>query len=565
MTFHQTIQRLCESVREAYGLFPAYRRRDDLRKVPAQGIALWVSPSKRRTPAWYAGAESHATPRILIFWPVFLRNAVTPGSLQLPAWQLVNQLLPVFEHFDAVLVHLIKTVTLEQILENNDSEPVQQLRKHLRNVTANLQFRRTIAPMFIDAVKPIRDRRTEEALRACPSGKHYATLNLRCEQCEGFEWTLYGVNYLWPDAIDEIKRVQLKLNIPTKINGTLPYVGYGDWDKELRWMLSCLSPEEGAVITNDGKLLVNFGRVAAQAHYLERDSLLRTFEGDEWHRGVLAREAALETLINVVAQERDTPLVDMAAAQGWPVKDVLRTPFELFDVTKILGRFARNNQLKRAKRVRHVVPPPRQTVVTLEYKDPDNISHLIRCFRRTRRNQRLNYYSVPWLKDVAPFKKEYTYLLDGEHFWTLHGFTNQPKPDEARKTLEYFEVWLAKTDSTLTEREFRQLVYDQQLVKRLQKIATGKRKQLALFSRLEDKAISEFAAQRTPGSFTPSEKGALLSALPGRKWLGIKRRYEQLAFMYALANGYTAYLASGWKTNNFRKREFRWKKRGVAA
>lgn len=560
---HQAVRALYGFAHETPQALPVLQRRDDLRKVPPAGIALWARESKHPTPEWFSFAGQMLSPRILVFWPVFLRNVGSQNSFQVPAWQMLNLLLPVIEHFDVVLVHLIKTLTLEDMTRQPEPLSVTIFKNHLRDVTSDRQFRRIVGAVLNDALRDLRDKKFEDEMRTCPSKTHYSTPESRCDFCRGMEWVLYGVNYLRPDALDAIGKAQLRLHIPDTIKGRLPTMTPGEWNDELRWMMCCLTPDEGAVTTNDGKLLVNFAKLNSVAGELDRKTPIRRTTGDSWTSGLEAYDEAMRHLSGVLAI-REAPLMDMVKAQGWEVRDILRAPYEIFDLRKIYGRFNRTLRI-RNQRKRPNPPQGRRLVVTLEYTAPDGEMHQIPCFRRSRRNRVTRYYSVPWLKGVAPAKKEYFYRMNGEPFWSLHGVVNQPRPDEARKTLEHFEKWLAQTDLRLTEAEFRRLIYDQRLPERLQKVALGKQAHLAAFSRTEDAAISEIAKLRTPGRFTVEQKVALTSALPGRQWLGIKRRYEQLAFRYALARGWSSYLVSGWKTNNLRKRELRWKKKGVPA
>lgn len=561
---HQAVQALYAFALETPQALPTLQRRDDLRKIPPAGVALWARESKRPTPGWFAYAGQMLSPRILVFWPVFLRNAGSQNSFQIPAWQLLNLLLPVIEHFDAVLVHLIKTLTLEDMTKQPEPLAVNIFKNHLRDVTADRRFRRLLGTILGESLRDLRDKKLEDELRTCPSKTHYSTPESRCDFCRGMEWVLYGVHYLKPDGLSDIGKAQLRFSIPDKITGRLPNTGHGEWNAELRWLMSCLTPDEGAVTTNDGKLLVNFARVNYVAAEFKRETPLRRTVGDSWSSGLASYDEAMHHFSSVVAA-RETPLMEMVQAQGWEVRDVIRAPYELLDLQKIYARFDKTLRLVSVRKRRPNPPQGRRDVVALEYTDPNGEMHQIRCFRRMRRNHCIKYYSVPWLKGVAPAKKDYFYRMHGEPFWSLHGVVNQPRPDSERKILEHFEKWLAQTDLRLTEGEFRRLIYDQKLPERLQKVVSGKQAHLSVYSRTEDAAITEIANLRAPGRFTDAQKIALTTALPGRQWLGIKRRYEQLAFRYAVTHGWAAYLASGWKTNNLRKREARWKKKGVMA
>lgn len=574
----------------AYGApYPVYRRREDFTKVPPLGVGYWVRPTQFRstkTP-WFSEVQSNNVLRLnllhkgapaypfeqesatlIIFWPVFLRNAFSTdptNPLQPLAFELLQALHPLLLVFDKVLAHLVLRLSSLSVGQPTRALEVELIQEHLVTLTKRHVFRRALGDTMDLSLRPLRAKEESEALHTCPTGKHRATLKSRCAVCEPYRWMTFAVTILWPHRFDTIKNGwPLELRLPPNLKGFFEAPGYGPWDQEFQWMLSCVDSREGAVPLEDGTLLVNFNRLRELSISFGRESILTRFHGDAWSQGVAAREDATKHAAREVAI-RKVPLIDLAAAHHWEVRDTIDQPYELFNIEALKRRFNANARLLLRK-----APDPRRRVsprplVWLEYPDLEGNTHLVYVLVRNRRGRRILYFSVPFpaYAELDAPKADSTYRFGETRYWSLHGFINQEVPSKLKEEAAAFEVWLARQDSALHPREFKRILYEQRRADRLAAITRGEMHHLASYSSGEDQEIARFALDRKFGAFTKAERSQLLTQLPGRAWMGVKRRFEMLALQYAQQHGWEAYLASGWRSNNSAKRYKQWRKEGV--
>ena len=588
--FHDALRQIYDLAVAFDAPYPVYRSREELRKIPKPwGLAYWAPPQQKHAARfpWFPEIRSNLElrkrlaaegkpaptfddqrPRLILVWPYLLENAFDPDAknpLRLPAWTVLLQLRPLIAKFDKVLEYLLNDLTLDDLETVSKPLAIRLAKLHWFHLTRkNRVFRRALTETMSVNLRPILDTHSYQGVRACPS-KHKVTFDKKCPDCEAFRWLDYGVNIVWAERLGQRDLVPLFFTIPPGIEGFFPHKGHGVWDAEFLWMLSCVSPEEGVILTDDNQMVVNFSLMADIAEELKRDSVFRRFSGGSWQRGLAAREHCTAHTSGLLSRRGDVPMMERVDQCGWSTGDLLNVPYDQFSVPAIRQRLRINESLTTRYGRSIKRKPPRRATAFVDYVDSKGETHEIEFFFRTLHGKKVPFYYVPWLDGVTPDQRGYRFRFEDRAFWSLRGVVHNRRLDAFTDELDRFEKWLADYEMTLTPAVFKRMLYSQRLNERVDEIQKGERKHLTRFAEIEDQRIRDFVAQRSPGTLTSEEWVNLRSILPGRTKIGILRRWHALALEYALQKGWENYFSSGWRVKHSAKRRKEWVNLGVLA
>lgn len=582
--FHAALRQIYETATAYDAPYPVYRTREDLRKIPKPwGLAYWVAPRKQRVAdyPWFSEIRTNLElrkklaeapsfdddrPRLFLLWPYLLENAFDPdlaNRLRVPAWTILLQLRPLIAKFDRVLEWLLNDLTLDDIETASKPLAIKLAKEHWFHLTRkNRVFRRALTETMNHNLRSILDTHSYQEIRACPT-KHKVTFDKKCDECAAFRWLDYGVTIVWTERLAARDLTPIFFTIPSEIEGFFPHPGHGGWDAEFLWMLSCVSPDEGVILTEDNHLIVNFSRLAEIAETLKRDSILRRFTGTAWQRGLDACRHCSERASLLIS--RRSPMMERVSEVGWELGDQLTVPYEQFSIPAIRRRLKLHDNLL----TRYATPVPkkraRRDVVRVDYVDTQGVRHEVEVFFRLLHQKRTLYAYVYWLDGMPADKPGYKYRFEGRDFWTLRGVLNNPRGYKEQAELEAFEKWFLNLADEMTPAAFKKLLYSQRLNERVDALQKGKRQHLTRYAEVEDERIRAFASNRSPGPLDDAEWANLHALMPGRQKLGIMRRWRELAESFALVNGWEGYMNSGWRIKYSAKRRKKWLNLGVPA
>jgi len=608
--------RLGQRARAPNAPFPVH---DGTKETLGQhGLAYYLVPRERRVEdsTWFGGtlwaqrrhhaaiSQQQEPPHwndvdvlLLVQWPMFLRTALTTWQSS-PVRLLARQLLQVLRddlvaEYDYAFALLLKrfdenwTAALPDSLDRpfyfgqEDELDEQRFDAHLLSLLANKGFRRDLDRTMQRSLGPVAAKHQQLKLGLCPS-KHVK--GVPCALCEHNRWVRRYTSLLWPNRINgtESRRIvytpQFRRLWPE--NQRSPALC------ELRYLLSCVLPEEGVArveTTGLGEaLLVDFGRVMLLRRRDGRQSSIFTpFDdpghSDWWLLGSQVREAFARLTENQYLGRRPSSLKELVEAQGWEWRETLDIPYEL------LSTFAVANKIQHAKKSarslafalkrlpsRKAAPNAKKKAVQLKYVDAGGQEFLITLIQR--KNQ--NYVSTPFPVTgpaAHPQRRKGLAVRLGETvFWTAQGINKLVNAVEGGEAsfpwAPHFLEWALREVSALDRKRFQKLHFEQHYGARLLRYKEGKQSHIGRFTQYEDTAITAFLFARPAGAhrLARDEWTQLLEKLPGRTEQGVLRHLEDLGKSYALQHGYAKYAESPLCLRRSVSRRRRWLQEGVS-
>lgn len=467
------------------------------------------------------------------------------------------------------------------------------LRAFLKDSTAMKHLARCLNASFKECYAPAELHRHDR----CPE-KHHNFKPVTCPDCIERAW---------------LRSVSTSINIrafETKYgNRRLERCGpftteiVNPWHREVRYILSGFSEHDGITLFGNGKrhgtvVLVDFAKLLENAIALNRDTPFRSFiglqdpKGVDYERAGAAIRAAFVEKYKRAWITKDVAEYVVARGGTWhggQAHALFNAPVLTQYLKNYMSRYTAALDWHRRRAHTTVQAAPRKfRVVYFTYENAAGESFPILATRRRINKQEQMLFTLP--VDLAPAeltpyaRRRACYFIDDQYYWTLQGIGrlaevgpqghvddyesrrghirrgSGPLIDSTTRFypwVRHFADWvLTKVD--MTREEFRQKLFDESLDQRVLALKQGKRKHLSFFTTQEDTIIREVCGARKPGKLT-AEDWHKLTAIP-RSRVAILKRMSELAYEYAEAHGWPAYVNSGYRIRHDESRRKKWLK-----